>query len=60
MRLNEADKITLAECRKRALAYLAKQPPYTKASCVGNAMCHWPHCTPECDKCRAKLKALEE
>lgn len=38
MRLDKADKLTLAECRLRALRYLAEQPPYAKASCVGAAI----------------------
>ena len=41
MRLNEADKITLVECRIRALRYLLKNSPYAKASCVGQAI--WPN-----------------
>lgn len=40
MRLNEADKITLVECRKRALMYLSSQAYCVPASCVGNAI--WP------------------
>jgi len=41
VRLNEADKITLVECRKKALMYLSSQACYVPASSVGNAI--WPN-----------------
>lgn len=41
MRLDEADKITLAECRTRALHYLSRHSCYAHAACVGAAI--WPN-----------------
>lgn len=43
MRLDDKDRLTLSECRARALRYLAKRPAgqFASASDVGNAI--WPN-----------------
>jgi hypothetical protein len=41
MRLDKSDRLTMADCRKRALVYLAKELPYAKSSSVGAAV--WPN-----------------